>query len=246
MIDIREGTPCVGIHEEGCAVLIREMMDEDRPRERFARSPRQASLTDLVAILLRTGRQGYSVMELSRDVVERLQENTELNGFEDLDWRDLTEIKGIGPDKAVTICAAVELGRRLSSRHDKRKLTRFNMPGKVADFFMERLRHKTQEHFSACYLNVKNRLLGHREITVGDLNAAPVDLKEILRWGIRYKAHGIILVHNHPSGYPEPSEDDIRVTRQIADAARLIDMEVLDHVIIGDGIYVSLHERGVV
>lgn len=226
-------------------MLIKEMIHEDRPRERFARSPEEASLTDLVAILLRTGRQGHSVMELSRDVVALLQENTELNGFEDLDWRDLTEIKGIGPDKAVTICAAVELGRRLSGRHDKRRLTSFNMPDKVADFFMERLRHTSQEHFYACYLNVKNRLLGYKQITVGNINAAPVDLKEILRWGLRYKAHGIILAHNHPSGYPEPSGEDIQVTKQVAKAAKLIDMEVLDHVIIGDGIYVSLHERGV-
>lgn len=226
-------------------MLIKEMIHEDRPRERFARSPGEASLTDLVAILLRTGRRGYSVMELSRDVVALLQENTELNGFEDLDWRDLTAIKGIGPDKAVTICAAVELGRRLSSRHDKRRLTCLNTPGKVADFFMERLRHTSQEYFYTCYLNVKNRLLGYKEITVGSINAAPVDLKEILRWGIRYKAYGIILVHNHPSGYPEPSEEDIQVTKQAAKAAKLIDMEILDHVIIGDGIYVSLRKRGI-
>ena len=225
-------------------MLIREMRSEDRPRERFQISPRLASNTDLVAILLRTGRQGHSVMEIAKEVVDLLERETGINGYEDLNWRDLTDIKGIGPDKAVTICAAVELGRRLSLICDKRKLVSFSAPDKVAAFFMEKLRHENQEHFVTAYVNVKNRLLGYRMITKGNLNAAPVDIKEALKWGIRYKAYGLILVHNHPSGYPEPSEEDLDITKAFAAAAKLLDMEVLDHVIIGDGTFVSLHERG--
>jgi len=156
----------------------------------------------------------------------------------------LTDIKGIGPDKAITICAAVELGRRLSFLFDRRKLISFNTPDKVADFFMEKLRHENQEHFLVSYVNVKNRLLGFQEITKGNLNAAPVDIKEAMKWGIRYKAYGLILVHNHPSGYPEPSKEDISVTKAFAEASKLLDMQVLDHIIIGDGTFVSLHERG--
>lgn len=95
-------------------MLIREMRSEDKPRERFQESPKMASMTDLVAILLRTGRQGYSVMQLAQDVVDQLEQTVGINGYEDLHWRDLTDIKGIGPDKAVTICAAIELGRRLT------------------------------------------------------------------------------------------------------------------------------------
>lgn len=95
-------------------------------------------------------------------------------------------------------------------------------------------------------MNVKNRLLGEKEISIGSLNAAPVDMKEALKWGIRYKAYGLILVHNHPSGDPSPSREDISLTGKFARAARLLDMEVLDHVIIGDGDYVSLSERGAV
>ena len=131
-----------------------------------------------------------------------LETTSGINGYEDLNWRDLTDIKGIGPDKAITICAAVELGRRLSFLFDRRKLISFNTPDKVADFFMEKLRHENQEHFLVSYVNVKNRLLGFQEITKGNLNAAPVDIKEAMKWGIRYKAYGLILVHNHPSGYP--------------------------------------------
>lgn len=225
--------------------MIRDIMEEERPREKFARSPARASMVDLVAILLRTGRQGCSVVELARQVTKRLGEGG-VRWYEDLDWRDLQDISGIGKDKAITICAAIELGRRLTAYHDKQALLLLNAPDKVARFFMERLRHEMQEHFHVCYLNVKNRLLGEKEISIGSLHAAPVDMKEALKWGIRYKAHSLILIHNHPSGDPEPSRDDIRLTRHFARAAEILDMEVVDHVIIGDGVYVSLHDRNVV
>ena len=226
-------------------MLIKEMRREDKPRERFQASPTQVTMTDLVAILLRTGRQGHSVMELAQDVVNHLESIAGTNGFGDLHRRDLVTIKGIGPDKAVTICAAVELGRRLAAKYEKKDFPDFGMPDRVADYFMEMLRHESQEHFLVCFLNIKNKLLGYKEISIGSLNAAPVDIKEAMKWAIRYKAAGLILVHNHPSGYPEPSEDDIDLTRTFAAASQLLDMEVLDHVIIGDGDYVSLQERGI-
>ncbi len=225
--------------------ILREMEEEELPREKFARSPAYASMVDLVAILLRTGTKGCSVLELARQVTRRLGEGG-VRWYEDLDWRDLQDISGIGKDKAITICAAIELGRRLAAHHNKQTLQRMGSPELVASFFMERLRHRTQEHFYVCYLNVKNRLLGEKEISIGNLHSVPVDMKEALKWGIRYKAHGLILVHNHPSGDPEPSREDIQLTRQFSKAAELLDMEVLDHIIIGDGIYISLHDRNVV
>ena len=111
---------------------------------------------------------------------------------------------------------------------------------------MKQLRNETQEHFFAAFVNVKCRLLGYREISIGGLDAVPVDVKEIMRWAIRYKAHGIILIHNHPSGFSDPSEEDIEITKSIAKAAKFIDCEVLDHVIIGDGFYSSLHDKGII
>lgn len=224
---------------------VRDLTEEERPREKFAASPSQASMVDLVAILLRTGRKGCSVVELARQVTKRLGEGG-VHWQEDLDWRDLQDISGIGRDKAITICAAIELGRRLTAYHDKQALLLLSSPDRVAGFFMEKLRHETQEHFHVCYLNVKNRMLGEKEISVGSLHTVEADLKETMKWGIRYKAHGLILIHNHPSGDPEPSREDIRMTRRFAEAAKLLDMEVLDHVIIGDGIYISLHDRGIV
>lgn len=225
-------------------MLIKEMRSEDKPRERFAESPSNASLTDLVAILLRTGRHGHSVLEIAGDVVKNLEMTAGGSGFDDLNWRDLTDIQGIGKDKAVTICAAIELGRRLSTLYNKQQLLHFDNPGAVSSYFMEKLRHENQEHFLVCFVNAKNKLLGYKEINIGNMNAASVDIKEGMRWALRYKAYNIILLHNHPSGDPEPSRADIHVTKSFSEAAKLLDMSVLDHIIIGDGVFVSLSERG--
>ncbi len=221
--------------------MIREMRTEEKPREKFARSAVSVNMVELAAILLRTGTRGVSVMEAARQSVEKLEKAGTCGS---LDWRDLTDIPGIGRDKAVTLCAAVELGRRLASRHAKIDMRDFGTPDQVADFFMENLRNEPQEQFHCVYLNLRNKFLGTQEISRGDLDTAPVDIRSVFMWGLRYRASGLILVHNHPSGYPEPSKEDIAVTRKFADAAKLLDMSLLDHIIIGDGIYTSLHERG--
>ena len=216
-------------------MMIKEMRSEDKPRERFAKAPDTASMVDLVAILLRTGRHGCSVMDMAQEVVEQIRLSTDVNGFDNLDWRDLISVKGVGQDKAITVCAAVELGRRLA------QLENFSFPEAVASYFMEKLRHEDQEHFIVCFLNTKNRLLGYKEICVGSLDAAPVDIKEAMRWALRFKAHGMILVHNHPSG-----DADINLTRQFTRATSFFDIRLLDHVIIGDGEFASLNQNGLV
>ena len=203
-------------------MLIREMWPEEKPRERFKESAGDVSITDLIAILIRTGRKNHSVREVASDVVSFLEENCGEAWIEEPYWKDLTDIPGIGADKAVTICAAIELGRRLAGR----------------------LRHESQEHLYACYVNTKNRLMGKKEIGRGNMNAAPADIKEIMRWAIRLKARGIILVHNHPSGFPDPSVSDIQLTKKVARACALMDFDLLDHIIIGDGVFASLQEKG--
>lgn len=222
---------------------ILDMTASERPRERFAKAPTQVSISDLVAILLRTGCEGCSVIELAQKVTQRLGEG-DARWYKDLDWHDLTDIRGIGKDKAVTICAAIELGRRLTELHNNEVLPPMNMPDKVAAYFMERLRYESQEHFCVGYLNTKLQLIGEREIGIGSLRSVPVDIKEALKWAIRYKAYALVLVHNHPSGDPEPSEEDIELTQKVDNAARLLDMHVVDHVIIGKGIFASFQDRG--
>lgn len=212
------------------------------PERWLKENPKNASFNDLLAVVV-GGVNSVKGMNVVSETASRYMEP--LGRSDDLSYLDLLSIPGMTENKALKICAAVELGRRLASRCDKRKMENFSAPDKVAAFFMEKLRHENQEHFITAYVNVKNRLLGWKEITRGNMNAAPVDLKEALKWGIRYKAYGLILVHNHPSGYPEPSKEDIDLTRAFVKSARLLDMEVLDHIVIGDGTFVSLHERGV-
>lgn len=222
---------------------ILDMTKSERPRERFARAPSQASMSDLVAILLRTGYEGCSVVELAQKVTQRLGEGDE-RWYMDLHWRDLTDIHGIGKDKAVTICAAIELGRRLKELHDKEVRPLMNSPERVAGHFMERLRYENQEHFCVGYLNTKMQLIGEREIGIGSLQLVPVDIKEALKWAIRYNACALVLVHNHPSGDPEPSEEDVDITKRFKEAAQLLDMDVVDHVVIGNGTFTSFQVRG--
>lgn len=208
---------------------------------KFKENPENASFNDLLAIVV-GGVNSVKGMNVVSETTSRYMKP--LGGTDDLSYLDLMDISGMTENKALKICAAVELGRRLASRCDKIRMENFSAPDKVADFFMEKLRHESQEHFVTAYVNVKNRLLGWKEITKGNMSAAPVDIKESLKWGIRYKSQGIILVHNHPSGDPEPSDEDIAVTKAFVKAARILDMEVLDHVVIGDGVFVSLRERG--
>lgn len=222
---------------------ILDMEKSERPRERFARDPLQVSVSDLVAILLRTGYEGCPVNELAQKVTRRLGEGDE-RWYRDLHWKDLTDIHGIGKDKAITICAAIELGRRLKELRDREEFPLMNMPEKVAGYFMERLRYENQEHFCVGYLNAKMQLIGEREIGIGSIRTVPVDIRESLKWAIRYNAYALVLVHNHPSGDPEPSEEDIDITEKFKNAAELLDMTVVDHVVIGNGIFASFQSRG--
>ncbi len=179
---------------------------------------------------------------LGSSVAKKLDnvESSYRNNFRYLTKEDFVSY-GLTKRQAVKAEAIVKLSNRISSLAPTQVLMR--TPSKVFNHF-EYLKAEEQEHFIVCFLNVKNRLLGYKEISIGNLNAAPADIKEAMRWALRFKANGLILVHNHPSGDPEPSQADIHLTKSFAKAANLLDMTVLDHLVIGDGIFVSLQERG--
>lgn len=212
---------------------------------RFEQAPRIVSTEELITIIL-----GGKSFATAREVAEEYGAHS-CRDFKKgamlgtAEYHDLMKIKGMTKQRALRLCAAIELGNRLAEQKAGNPVS-FSNPEKVWLYFSPKLRWKTQEHFVVAYVNVKNRLLGYRVITKGNLNAAPVDIKETLRWGIRYKAYGLILVHNHPSGVPEPSDEDKELTKAFAKAAELLDMEVLDHVIIGDGEYTSFHAQGMI
>ena len=221
-----------------------KIIEEDLQANKFDERAKIASLYDLLAIII--GGDAEKSLAKAGNVVRECVDayGGEYTALSSADWRDFVVSAGLTKTAAIKVAAAIELGKRLDASHDKRTRENFGRPENVARFFMERLRHETQEHFCVAYTNVKKRLIGWKEISIGGLNSAPADVKEAMKWAIRFKAYGLILVHNHPSGYPEPSREDIALTKNFSKAAKFIDCEVLDHVIIGDGIYTSLHARG--
>ena len=226
--------------------LVRTSSRCERPREKFWHQG-AAAVTDqdLLAILLRTGVKGRSVMDIARDVLRSLP-GENLYYLSEVGAGDLCAVRGVGVDKAVTLCAAVELGRRISRQRVKQNAPDFSTPRSIAEYVMEDMRHLRQEQFCAAYLSAKNRLIAVRTLTVGTLNTSLAQAREVFRLAIQYNAAAVVLLHNHPSGDPAPSHDDVAVTHKIVRAGQIMEIPVLDHIIIGDGTFASLCELGYV
>lgn len=220
---------------------LRDVPTDERPRERMMRHGEDAlSHAELLAILLQTGTQRESAVHLAGRV---LKEAGSLRNLIDMGIQELTTIRGIGPAKAVQIRAGIELGRRLS-RMRKDDPTIIRRPQDAADYVMEEMRYLAIEHFVVLFLNTKNHIIGRETLSIGTLNASLVHPREVFRAAIKRSSASIICVHNHPSGDPSPSPEDVSLTRRLIEAGELIGIEVLDHVVIGDGKYVSLKEQG--
>ena len=223
------------------SIMIKDVPKGDRPRERLLKyGANHLSNQELIAIILGSGTKDESVMTLSNRVLMHFEGLRLLN---DATIEELTAIKGIGPAKGVMILAAIELGRRISSL----KLTRhvsIRSPQDGADYVMEDMRTLNQEHFVALFLNTKNEVIHHQTIFIGSLNTSVVHPREVFREAVKRSAASIICVHNHPSGDPTPSQEDIHVTRRLVDAGKMIGITILDHIIIGDRKFVSLKEKG--
>lgn len=227
-------------------VPLRESIASDKPREKFLHhGPQALSDHEILAILLRTGVKGKSVLEVSKEVLKFLPGES-LYYLSETNTTDLCSIHGIGIDKAITIGAAIELGRRIARQRVKQSAPDFSAPGVIAQYVMEDMRFLQQECFAAAYLSTKNRLIAWQTLTVGTLNASFAKARDVFRAALRYNAAAVVLIHNHPSGDPEPSFEDIAVTELIVKAGDLMEIPVLDHIIIGDGTFVSLCERGYV
>jgi DNA repair protein RadC len=223
------------------SLAIRDLPVQERPRERLMHAGAEAlSTTELLAILLRTGTRTESALGLAERLVATLGS---LKEVAEATVEQLSEVKGIGPVKAVEIKAAVELGRRVAAFSPETRPT-VRSPADVAQLVMPDLRHATREHFKALLLDSKNQILRVVTVSVGSLNESIVHPRELFREAIRYSAAAVIAVHNHPSGDPTPSDEDIQVSVRLRDAGRLIGIDFLDHLIIGDGRWVSLKERG--
>ncbi len=221
---------------------MKDLPSELMPRERLFQLGSEAlSNQELLAILLRTGSKRENVLDLA----ERLLADYDgLSGLARLTVHDASNIYGIGSAKASTLKAALEIGKRLSVTPSLKRPS-VNSPQDAARLVMEEMRYLDQEHFKAIMLNTKNHILGVSQISIGLLNSSLVHPRECFKEAIRRNANAVILVHNHPSGDPNPSREDLDVTKRMSQAGEILGIEVLDHLIIGDNRYISLKERGI-
>ncbi len=226
---------------EARAYRLREWPEEERPRERMMRLGAEAlSNAELLAILLRTGSRRESAVHLGQRI---LHECGGLKRLAERSWEELTQISGVGPAKALELQASLELGRRVA-RSRLPEAPAISSPRDAANLLMEELRHHREEHFIVLFLNTKNRVIARQTLSIGSLNASVVHPREVFRAAIRRSSASILCAHNHPSGDPTPSPEDIQLTRRLAEAGQLIGIEVLDHIVIGDNRFVSLKELG--
>lgn len=226
---------------------LKDQPESERPRERLAAEGADAlSSTELVAILLRTGLKGTNVTEVAGQLVKKYGT---LTALAQATLEDLQSIKGIGRDKAVTLAAAFALARRMAKefQHESPVL---DTPEAIADLMREDCRLRNVETFQAILLNTRRRLIRAEVVSDGTLDTILVHPREVFRKAIAANASALVLIHNHPSGDPAPSEADIKVTRDLIRAGQLLKIEVLDHIIFGRATterakdYSSLRELG--
>ncbi|MDQ0188317.1 DNA repair protein RadC [Alicyclobacillus cycloheptanicus] len=223
-------------------------MDERRsgstpeaPRERLLRyGPQVLRSDELLAVILQSGNKTASVYELSSRVLAHVNG---VYGLLDTQVEELVAIPGIGLAKALQIAASVELGRRIVQKPVVQK-PQIRSADDAAEYFMDRLRHLKKEHFVTLHLDTKHCIIGEEVASVGSLDASIVHPREIFKAAVKRSASAILCLHNHPSGDPTPSAEDIAVTRRLCEAGRLIGIDVLDHIVIGDGQFVSLKAQG--
>ena len=220
---------------------IRELPAAERPRERLAQlQPRALATRELLAILLGSGTPGSSAIDLAVDLLERFGGSLRRVGA--AERSELTSVRGIGPARAASLAAAFELGRRLESE-PARERRRISGPRDVHARLAPLLRDRRQEEFWAIYLDSQNRVLVERCITIGLLNSSLVHPREVFAPALSHAAASLILAHNHPSGDPEPSAEDVAVTAHLVESGRLLGIPVRDHVVLGSRGYVSMMER---
>lgn len=223
------------------ALMIRDMSVNDRPRERLLEvGPKAVSTAELLAIILRTGTGGENVLRLAERLLVTFKD---LPGISRASVAEITQVKGIGPAKAVEIKAALEIGRRLMTASPEER-PRVTSPADAANLLMSEMMFLEKEHLRLVLLDTRNNVLQTPTIYIGSLNTSVIRIGEPFRAALKENAAAMIVAHNHPSGDPSPSPEDINVTRQLVQAGKLLDIEVLDHIIIGRQRYVSLKERG--
>jgi DNA repair protein RadC len=229
--------------EENSTLTIKQWAEEDRPREKLLLKGKTAlSDAELIAILLRTGIVGSSALDIAKTILHKV--NGDLNELGKLSVNDLKKMqKGLGDTKSVTLIAALELGRRRQATEVKQK-PQFITSQHIFNYIYPLLADLKHEEFYILFLNKANRLIGHRHISTGGVDGTVVDVKIVLKHALENLAVSIVAIHNHPSGNLRASEADKQLTRKLKEAANLMDIHLMDHLIIGDGAYYSFSDSG--
>ncbi len=223
---------------------MKDLPKEMRPFEKAERNGAESlSDTELLAVLLRTGTKDLNIMDLSEELLRRA--GGSLAGLYGMSEEELLRIPGIGPVKAVQLQSLRVLVSRIAKSEEGPRPD-FSSPERVFRYYAEEYRMALQEHVKLLFLNTRMRLLKEAEISMGSIRGAIVPVREILVRALRENVVTVILLHNHPSGDPEPSEEDIRATEELEAALRMVGLTLADHIIIGSHGYVSMREKGII
>ncbi len=224
-------------------IRMKDMPACEMPRERLLKKGAgNLTTAELIAVLIQTGSGDASALDLARRLL-CMDESKGVQFLSGCTPEELMSVKGIGPAKTCQVLAAVELGRRICSGGFEKK-RRVTSPEIIAEVFMPEMRHLMREEFRVCYLNTKNEITAWETVSVGSLNASIVHPREVFSNAIRRSAASVILIHNHPSGNPEPSREDKDITKRLSESGLLLGIRVLDHVIIGRGKWYSMKSHG--
>jgi DNA repair protein RadC len=226
------------------SLKIKDIPQNERPKEKLLTCGADSlSNSELLAIILRTGTQGENVLQLSSRLLSELEG---LDGVLSASFNDITSIKGIKEGKASQILALSELFRRFRTLKAMKKDVKINTPKDLADLLMGEMNDLTQEVLKVVLLSTKNIIIGTKDVFKGSLNTSIVHPREIFKQAIDKNSSSIIICHNHPSGDPTPSKEDINITLRIKECGNIIGIQLVDHIIIGNNKFVSLKERGLI
>jgi len=220
---------------------VRDLPRQERPRERLQKfGPEALSAQELLALLIGRGIPKKSVMNIAQELLAKFGN---VKAISQATLEELSQVKGIGLAKATQIKACFELGKREDLEPE---LVNFdiNNPEAVVKAVRSGIRDKAKEHFKLILLNPRNKIIGISTVSVGTLNASLVHPREVFKDAIVHSAASVVLAHNHPSGDPEPSEDDLKITKKLVDCGKILGIEVLDHIVIGKNHFLSFKERG--
>ena len=224
------------------SVTIKDIPQDERPIERLiACGPEALSTAEIMAIVIRCGTRGENVVDLASRL---LNSCGSMKNLACADFAELASVKGIGRVKAAQLKAAIELGKRvvLADFQEKKQVEN---PEDIVNMLMPKMRYLHKEEFRAVFLDTRNRILDVVTISVGSLDTSIVHPREVFREAVRRSSASVIFVHNHPSGDPVPSEEDIAVTKRLMQAGELLGVQVLDHIVIGDNVFVSFKNKNI-